>query len=120
MIILCIDDEPIRYRALRQEAHKHGLVVVTTCRLPDVQEYLQGPDYIYGVCLDHDMPYVSGRYFAGILKEHNYPIVVTSLNPDGVRNICNDLEEYWVSHVAIPATDPDLAAKALAFFQKNQ
>ena len=120
MIILCIDDQPIRYRELSRAAAQAGIVVVTTCRLEDVEEYLQGPHCILGVCLDHDMPFQDGKFFAKKLGEYNYPVAVTSLNPDGAEEIVQILDEYETPYEAIPATDTEFAAKIVKFFVGNQ
>jgi CheY-like chemotaxis protein len=103
-ILLCIDDQPIRYKRLRKLTSDYGVIVVTTCRLEDVNEYLRGPDQIVGVCLDHDMPFQSGAYFAEILREKNYPVAITSMNPDGAAIIKNILDEYETPNKLLPCS----------------
>jgi hypothetical protein len=93
-----------------------GIVTVTTCRLEDVQGYLRGPDVIVGVCLDHDMPFQDGVYFATMLREKSYPVAITSMNPDGAENIQRILNEYETRNRYTPCTGRDWEADALAFF----
>lgn len=115
-LVLCIDDEPIRYRKLRKMVAETPMVLVTTCRHEDVNEYLQGPHQIVGVCLDHDMPQVSGAYFAGILREKNIPIVITSLNPEGARHIKFLLDEYETPNMILPCTTEGWEDRAVKFW----
>ena len=117
-IILCIDDQPIRYRKLRKMVQKYDYVVVTTCRLEDVQEYLRGSDTIVGVCLDHDMPFQDGVYFAELLREKGYPIAVTSMNPDGAKVIGHILDEYETPNLILPCSVSGWENKAINFWSE--
>jgi len=118
-LILCIDDEPIRYRKLRRLTFDHGMVVVTTCRLEDVEEYFRSQDEIVGICLDHDMPTRTGEDFAYILREKNFPVVVTSMNETGARKICSVLSEYETPNIYLPCYQPNWENEALAFWKNN-
>lgn len=120
-IILCIDDEPVRFRKLNALLASNQATAdircVFSCRLEDVIEYLSGPYNIYGVCLDHDMPKQKGTFFAGILREKNYPVAIVSLNPDGAKAISYLLKEYETPHEEIPCTDAAFEARVLSFFK---
>lgn len=116
-IVLCIDDEPIRYRELRNLLAKDGIVVVTTCRLEDFFQYMDSPYEIVGVCLDHDMPFQSGMYFAGVLRQHNYPVVITSLNNNGAKNISYHLDEYETPNIILPCTKEAWEHEAILFWE---
>jgi len=114
-IILCIDDEPIRYRELRKMAHDRDIVVVTTCRWSDFNEYIKGPDTILGVCLDHDMP-TRGTAFAAELREYNYPVAITSLNPTGAETMKGMLDEFETPVMLLPCTTVDWETEAFYFW----
>ena len=95
-IVLCIDDQPIRFCTLRQKLNKidPDIAVVVTCRIDDFFWYINSPDKILGVCLDHDMPYKEGPFFAEQLGEFNYPVAIVSQNPSGVATLEATLN-YW-------------------------
>ncbi len=103
MFILCIDDEPIRYRELSKIFSDDNHHFLFTCRFEDVQEYL----ILYGhkiaaVLLDHDMPGHGGVFFAHILKEKNFPVICVSTNPSGAANIAAILTDYEVPCTLLP------------------
>lgn len=117
-IILCIDDMPIRYRRLRRLCK--NTVIVTTCRMEDVIEYLRGSNQIYGVALDHDMPFQDGLWFANnYFRELNIPVVVTSLNSLGARDIMLCLQAYETPCLELPCDASGWETQALKFFRKH-
>ena len=87
--ILCIDDDPIRYTRFNKTYL--DVQVIVTCRLEEVRFYLEGcrTYNIIGICLDHDMPYVTGDYFARYLLNDypDIPVVITSNNLPGAETI---------------------------------
>jgi len=92
-----------------------GVVVVTTCRREDFDHYLEGPFRIIGICLDHDMPFYSGRVFAKILREKNIPIAITSLNIMGAGRISDILDEYETPNIELPCTSDHWELEAAIF-----
>ena len=115
-ILLCIDDQPIRYKKLRKMTHSLNIVTVTTCRMEDVIEYLRGPDKIVGVCLDHDMPFQDGAWYSRLLREKSHPVVITSMNSQGAANMQVILDEYETRNIYLPCTQHDWETNALIFF----
>lgn len=128
LVILCIDDMPIRYHRLADVAKDHDVMVLVTCRLEDVNFYLSQKDLyqIIGICLDHDMPNLNGDYYAkNIFSEKNIPVVISSHNPDGALKIEEYLNDYETPNILLPSEDSESWAKfAMAFFihhrQKNR
>lgn len=99
-LVLCIDDEPDRYRRLVPLV---GTVLVTDC--PETFEFwlaLYRPR-ILGVCLDHDMRHKPGTWFARRLGEFSIPVAITSMNPIGADDIADILDECGVRRIMTPA-----------------
>lgn len=115
-IVVCVDDYPMRYRVLSNTLSAIGIIAVTTCRVEDVEEYLQSNNEIAGFCLDHDMPFQSGMFFANMLREYSIPVVITSLNPSGAKNISDHLEEYGTKNIILPCTTKDWEKIAINFW----
>ena len=109
-IILCIDDEPIRYHRIARDLKRLAdLTVVVTCRMEDVVFYTTNDSYeICGVCLDHDMPFGNGVAFAQtFFTERSIPVAIVSQNFDGARNIQKVLQEYETPCILLPMRDDD-------------
>jgi hypothetical protein len=124
-ILLCIDDQPERFFSLRERISKidSNIVVVITCRIDDFFWYLNGPDKIIGVCLDHDMPYRDGTFFAEQLGEYSYPVAIVSQNPSGTFMIQSILNEWSVSNRVTTCSWKDwedLALEHFGFVIKNK
>lgn len=115
-IILCIDDQPIRYRTLQRSTF---YPVVTTCRMEDFQEILLSPNEIHGICLDHDMPFQDGMWFATVLSAYNHRVVITSMNPQGAQTISNHFKEYETPHLILPCSTKGWETRALKFFNRK-
>lgn len=120
--ILCIDDEPSRYDRLARSV-PNDVVVLVTCRLEEVKFYL----YTYradiiGVCLDHDMPFADGQYFAShVLNELSIPVAVVSQNPMGAAKIIDILEEWATPTRALPAAHREEWVRDIkTFFRLNE
>jgi CheY-like chemotaxis protein len=118
--ILCIDDDPIRYRGLRQEIAARGLplLVVHTCRQEDVVQYLDKlAGELVGVCLDHDMPFQDGQWFVRqYLQERNHPVVVVSHNTPMADSMAALLQDYEVPVIKVRAGSPGFENLVLTFF----
>lgn len=124
--ILCIDDDPIRYRNLQElllsDSATEDIRLLLTCRLDDVIEYLRGHYTLFGVCLDHDMPGRNGQYYAGILRDRNFPVAITSLNPDGAKAIKYLLDGYCTENILSPCSSLENRGweiDVVNFFQEN-
>lgn len=120
-IILCIDDMPQRYTnlAFRLGAADKPITVVVTCRMEDVRFYTENKCYeIIGVCLDHDMPFQDGMYFAiHYLREHNWPVAITSANPFGAEDIFKELDYCDTPCKKIPVTDRNFTPQLMEYFK---
>lgn len=119
-LILCIDDQPIRYKRLNPP----GAVIVVTCRLEDVNFYIDrhkaSIDKIKGVMLDHDMPFLSGQVFARIIREEiHVPVALTSNNASGRKAMRDILEEYEVPVIDADCSWPSWDKIALDFIHKG-
>ncbi len=102
-IILCIDDVPTRYINLASAALARGVVAVVTCREEEVDFYLKY-HYVFGICLDHDMPFQNGLTIAQkFLIERSIPVAIVSHNPPGVKSIADILNDYEVENIISPA-----------------
>ena len=130
-IILCIDDEPIRYAKLAKhlasdtnDSLAPEITVVVTHKLQDVHFYLNLPDVyrIVGVCLDCDMPNSEqGFYYAShILNERSIPVVIASHNPGEATKCHEALNEYATPNMILPASDDDDWVRFVVdFFESN-
>ncbi len=92
-IVLCIDNDPCRYNTMAQQ---QDLTCLVTCRLEEVIYYLKHyGDRILGICLDHDMPFQNGMYFAQhVLMAYQHPVVVVTNNTAKGPIMCDVLAEY--------------------------
>lgn len=105
-MLLCIDDEPIRYIRLANHLREINsrTVVAVTCKIDEVNFYLKTADVI-GVCLDHDMP-VRGTSFAQhFFTERNIPVMIVSHNPGGALKIMDILNEFGTPNIYCPVKD---------------
>jgi DNA-binding response OmpR family regulator len=120
-IILCIDDSPERYGNLAKFVSHRGITVIVTCRMEEVIFYTDSDCSdcyeIIGVCLDHDMPFQDGMYFAiNHLREKSWPVAITSMNPSGAENMFQELSSYETPCTKIPAGVPFFTSKIANFF----
>ncbi len=90
-IILAIDDHPENFRKLKELLIPKNIVIITTCRYPDITEYLKGPDQIIGICLDFDMPFGTGAFYVTLFKNIKIPIVITEKDVDGSNRVLEAL-----------------------------
>lgn len=113
-MILCIDDDPIRYEKLVKATDYQ---VVVTCRQVDVRFYLNNyGDKIIGICLDHDMPFENGMWYADLLTAYSIPIVIVSHNPDAARAMAFKLDDFDVPQTRLAARDDIDWAEAVMYF----
>jgi hypothetical protein len=117
-IILCIDDQPVRYHSFRDSILKinPNIFTVVTCRPDEFFWYITGPYKILGICLDHDMPYKEGTFFAEQLGEFNYPVAIVSQNPSGVVMIQAILDEWGVPNKITNCAWKNWESLAIDFF----
>lgn len=92
-ILICLDNQPNRYQKLRKILHDIGIVLVTTCRVDDLLEYLNGPAKILGICLTFEMPFGTGVMFASYLKEYSYSVVIIDSDKYGIGKLKEKLTE---------------------------
>lgn len=109
--LLCIDDDPVRYDKL---VLPPGWVVLVTCRWEDYRFYRDRhldndlfPEFrIGGICLDHDMPFQNGQWFAHRVREDfHVPVFLVSMNTPGRAAMREILAEYEVPVLDTPVTD---------------
>lgn len=120
-VVLCIDDEPIRYRNLAKQL-PNDIVLITTHSLQDVKFYLELPQLyqIVGICLDCDMPNgPQGFYYAShILNEKNIPVVIASQNSSEALKCHEILDEYATPNILLPVMDDEGWIKMVIDFFK--
>lgn len=119
-LILCIDDVPVRYERLCKMNQKQ--IFVVTCRQEEVRFYLSNyREQITGICLDHDMPFRDGEWFAELLTGYSIPVAITSQNPSGASKMQALLQEYEVPVTLLPVLDSELwALNVLHFFRHGR
>jgi hypothetical protein len=109
---------PIRYLDLAK-TFKH-INVIVSCRKEEVEFYFQTSN-IFGVCLDHDMPFDNGTFFAqNFLSERTIPVVISSHNHAGSRNILAILNDYETPAIHLPhQTGSDWINQVMSWFNNN-
>lgn len=119
--ILCIDDEPDRYRRLAALADEAGLFVAHAESRQQIETYLATQRArIVGICLDHDMCGLTGLEVAErILCEFSIPVVVTSANGVGATNIEATLSDYEVPVRKMPVTREGWEDEAVRWFRAH-
>lgn len=103
-IILCIDDDPLRYHELAKLVAPRYLVLVHyDPEMVDIAlEFYRGR--IVGVCLDHDMPTMNGQDMAKhYLIDKTLRVAITSANHVGARKIEEILRDYEVECLRLSA-----------------
>lgn len=123
--ILCIDDEPDRYRTLFEHAHLRGIDVAILRDRDAIELFLSRPlpgSRLVGVCLDHDLGAgkPTGLDIArACLVERSVPVAITSCNEPGAANIAGLLESYAVPCVVTPCHRDGWEARALRLFLRR-
>ena len=105
-LLLCIDDDPYRYRDLAPLLKAAGVFLVVH-HDPEMVALVLGTyrDELVGVCLDHDMPTLTGVEMAKLyLIDKSLPVAITSANPVGAQAIAALLAEYQVPHKLLSAS----------------
>lgn len=110
--ILFIDDEPIRAAKLARMAN------VYVAHGPDQLIHYFSDAYRWdGICLDHDMPLMSGREVVELyVKERSIPTVVHSSNEPAAQSMVATLSEFAVPVRRIAITEPLWERKCVDFF----
>lgn len=118
-IILCIDDEPDRYHSL-SDSFKDGIVLVTDC--PATFEFYLGHyrSRILGICLDHDMRFKPGTWFANRLINESFPVAITSVNTPFAAIMAEKLYYAGIDRVLLPFGSSDDWAYLILDFFKNE
>lgn len=118
-IILCITDQPEKFSQLRKIACAKNLIVITSCRIYHVLEYLRGPYNIVGIALDFEMPFGTGVMFVRHLKEENVsiPIVITEKDKYGIQRVKDSLKQVeYEYYTAFSSSQSDWELKAIRFW----
>lgn len=121
-IILCITDRPAKFSELRKQAFAREIVLVTSCRLYHILEYLKGPEEIIGIALDFEMPFGTGVMFARIFQEHNVsiPTVITESNKHDAKKIKEVFQETGFEfYTLISSKEDNWEQRAINFWIPN-
>ena len=105
-VLLCVDDEPIRYEKLASKLKSLDILLVVTHIPRHVDFYIEHYRYeIIAVCLDHDMPINDGVEFANrVFCELGFKVLIVSGNPEGAKNIKKVLDDFFTPNQIVPAT----------------
>lgn len=111
--ILFIDDEPIRAAKLAKHAN------VFVAHGPDQLSHYFSDAYRWdGICLDHDMPQMSGREVVELyVKERSIPTVVHSSNEPAAQSMVDTLREFAVTTKRLPITAKHWEHEVMSFFK---
>ncbi len=116
-ILICLDNQPDRYRRLRNLVDQFDVVLVTTCRKDDLDAYLEGPHQIIGICLTFEMPFGTGGMFANFLEKYPYPVVITDTEKYGINKLKHILSKNKIKHAVCSCDIPGWEEPALDFFE---
>lgn len=102
-IILAIDEDVSRYSRMVRPLARAGLALVQTSQ-PTVIEHVLASGGVAAVMLDYDLPDHRGTYYAErFLLERDLPVLVTSGNPTGAKELEALLDEHGVEYGQISA-----------------
>lgn len=94
-VILCLDDQPARYKQFKEIIVQHNLdlVAITLCRSQEFLQYLDDPLTVAAIYIKFEMPFGTGSMFAGMLKNRSIPIIITEPGKYEISKIKNALTE---------------------------
>lgn len=105
--ILWIDDEPNSYKIIANHMAMDSIDIYFAHGFDQINHYLNNGFHWDVVLLDGDMPLMNGVDVArDFLRERGIPVIIVSMNPGKVAEICCILSEYETPHYVASITDP--------------
>lgn len=104
--ILWIDDEPSRYKIIANHMAMDSVDIYFAHGFDQIKHYLNNGFHWDVVLLDGDMPLMNGVDVArDFLCERSIPVIIVSMNPGKVAEICSILSEYETPYYVASITD---------------